>query len=167
MSAETTDTANAGEQSTERQQSEWKAPASQEELDRIINDRLARERKKYEGHSDYKAKAEQFDKLQESQKSNEQKTAEALAKAQKDAEDARVDALKYRLGTKHKLSDEDVDLFLTGRDEATLTAQAEAVAKRLATAAKQGNHVAREGATSPAVGGGDEREFARALFGGK
>lgn len=40
---------------------EFKAPASQEEFDRIINDRLARDRKKFDGHDDFKAKAAKWD----------------------------------------------------------------------------------------------------------
>lgn len=41
--------------------SEFTPPASQEEFDRILNDRLARERKKFDGHEDFKAKAAKFD----------------------------------------------------------------------------------------------------------
>lgn len=40
---------------------EFKAPASQEDLDKIVNDRLARERKKFEGYEDYKSKAEKWE----------------------------------------------------------------------------------------------------------
>lgn len=42
---------------------EFTPPASQEELDKIINAAVARTHKKYEGFEDYKAKAEQFDQL--------------------------------------------------------------------------------------------------------
>lgn len=38
-------------------------PKSQDEFDRIIQERLARESKKFEGFDDYRAKAEKFDKL--------------------------------------------------------------------------------------------------------
>lgn len=46
------------------QQQQWAAPASQEELNRIIEQRLARERAKYAGFDDYKAKAEKHDALE-------------------------------------------------------------------------------------------------------
>ena len=61
MSEETTTTANAGDSPEQTE-----APAqsfSQEDVDRIVNERLARERKKYEGFDDLKTKAEQFDAL--------------------------------------------------------------------------------------------------------
>lgn len=36
-------------------------PASQEDLDKIVADRLSRERKKFDGHDDFKAKAAKWD----------------------------------------------------------------------------------------------------------
>lgn len=59
--SDTETTANAGDST---QQVEHQAPDqtfSQEDVDRIVNDRLARERKKFEGYDDFKAKAEKFD----------------------------------------------------------------------------------------------------------
>ena len=44
-------------------ETEFTPPASQEELDKIINAAVARTHKKYEGFEDYKAKAEQLDQL--------------------------------------------------------------------------------------------------------
>jgi hypothetical protein len=44
----------------------YKAPESQEELDRIISDRLGRERDKFKDYDALKTKAEQFDRLQQS-----------------------------------------------------------------------------------------------------
>lgn len=59
MSEEATTTANAGDSPT---QPEAQGQSfSQEDVDRIVNDRLARERKKFEGFDDIKAKAEKFD----------------------------------------------------------------------------------------------------------
>lgn len=40
-------------------------PATQDELDRIITDRLTRERAKFEGFEDFKAKAAQFDAIKD------------------------------------------------------------------------------------------------------
>jgi len=57
-------------------------PASQADLDRIIADRLSRERGKYGDYEDLKAKAAKFDEVTEAQKTAEQKAAEALAEAQ-------------------------------------------------------------------------------------
>lgn len=61
---------------------------SQADLDKIVQDRLARERAKYEGFDDLKKKADEFDKLQEAQKTELERANEARAKAERDAADA-------------------------------------------------------------------------------
>lgn len=53
-------------------------PASQEELNRIIADRLARERSKFADYDELKAKAQQLAGLEEAAKTAEQKQAEEL-----------------------------------------------------------------------------------------
>lgn len=58
---------------------EYTPPASQADLDRIIGERLARERAKYADYDALKAKAEQFDAAQEASKTTEQKTADRIA----------------------------------------------------------------------------------------
>lgn len=81
MSEETTTTANAGDSPTPTE-----TPAStfsQEDVDRIVNDRLARERKKYEGFDDLKAKAEQFETAASERDTLAQKVAEFEAKEQR------------------------------------------------------------------------------------
>lgn len=61
----------------------------------------------------------------------------ALEKAQREATEARqaaqeavVDALRYRIAAKHSISDADAELFLTGADEATLERQAARLVER-------------------------------------
>lgn len=53
--------------------SEFKAPESQEALDKIVNDRLARERKRFDGFDDFKAKAEKWDAHEAHSKPEEKK----------------------------------------------------------------------------------------------
>jgi uncharacterized membrane protein YqiK len=53
--------------------STYTAPKDQAELDRIINERLARERNKYKDYNDLKTKASKFDELTEAQKSELEK----------------------------------------------------------------------------------------------
>lgn len=55
-------TAPAGENND--QGSEYKAPATQADLDRIVQDRVARVHTQYAGFDDFKAKAEQADVFQ-------------------------------------------------------------------------------------------------------
>lgn len=128
----------------------FKAPQSQEELNRIIAERLARERAKYADYDDLKRAAAEAEKV-----------AEAKAALERERDQAKAEALRLRIAAKHGISDEDADLFLTATDEATLERQA----TRLAAATKKtGNYVPREGqSVRPAAGG--EREFVRQLFG--
>lgn len=73
---------NSGETESvksESEQSEWKPPATQQQLDRIIRDRLNREREKYADYAEAKKKAEEFDKLQEASRTDLEK---AQARAQ-------------------------------------------------------------------------------------
>ena len=55
---------------------------TQKELDQIVAERLKRERSKYEGFEDIKAKAAKFDELQEASKSELQKATERAEKLQ-------------------------------------------------------------------------------------
>ncbi len=114
--------------------------------------------------------------IEEANKTEAQRTADRLKAAETDAANARRDALRFRIASKYKIDDEDADLFLTGADEESLTKQAERLVAREATrradaeaaeaeAKRRGNHVPREGTTSPAVNKSDH-EFVTALFGG-
>ena len=55
---------------------------TQKELDAIVADRLKRERTKYEGFDELKAKAAKFDELEEASKSELQKATERAEKLQ-------------------------------------------------------------------------------------
>lgn len=83
---------------------EYKAPQTQEELDRIVQSRLAREREKFADYDDVKKRAEEFDKIQESQKTELQKSADAAAKAEQRATDAEMRALRLEVATEKGLS---------------------------------------------------------------
>jgi hypothetical protein len=56
---------------------EFQPIASQADLDRILGERLARERAKYEGFDDFKKKAEEFDKAAEAARTDQEKAVEA------------------------------------------------------------------------------------------
>lgn len=74
---------------------EFKAIASQEDLDRIISARLAREHSKFADYDAIKAKAEQFDKA-------EQASLSEIEKERKAREAAEAELTKYR--TKEQVS---------------------------------------------------------------
>lgn len=69
-------------------------PASQEELDRIIGQRLARAEAKYAGFEDIKARAEKFDAMEEQNKTDLQKALDRAAAAEALAADASAKALR-------------------------------------------------------------------------
>ncbi|PYY32361.1 hypothetical protein [Curtobacterium sp. MCBD17_030] len=128
---------------------------TQSEVDRIVKERVARERAKYADYDELKAKAD-------GAKTVEQKLADLEGKYS--AAEAR--AIRSDIAAKHGISAEDRDLFLTGTDEATLTAQAERLAAREADRKKNGNVAPKEGTTTTTGGPSkDMREFTRTLFG--
>lgn len=82
MSETTENTAEAGDQG---QQQEHADTFSQEDVDRIVADRLARERKKFEGYEDYKAKADALDGIAAERDELAKKVAEHEARVKHDA----------------------------------------------------------------------------------
>lgn len=132
---------------------------TQADVDRIVADRLKREREatkaKYADYDDLKAKAEGA------------KTAEErMAELEKEIAATKHEALKRRVQAAHQISDEDADLFLTGTDEESLTAQAKRLADRESERKQKNNVSPREGNNPKSNEGEAEmREFARNIFG--
>lgn len=137
---------------------------TQADVDRIVQDRLAQQAKNKFG--DYEALKTEAGKS----KTLEERVAEMESRASK----AEQDALRATVAAAHGISTKkgangepsDADLFLTGTDEATLTAQAERLAGRAAEQKKHGNIAPKEG--NPVAQTGDEkadlREFTKKLF---
>lgn len=145
-------TTEGGEQQEQKPQT-----FTQADVDKIVRDRLAQQAKnRFGDYDDLKAKAE-------GAKTVEQKLADLEAKHA----EAEARALRSDIATKHGISAEDRDLFLTGSDEATLTAQAKRLAERIADQKKNGNRAPKEGATNNNRDDAKDgmREFTRNLFG--
>ena len=146
---------------------EFKPITSQDDLNRIITERISRERAKFSDYADIKAKAERFDELEAANKSEIERAADAKAAAERERDEARAEALRLRIATQHGISDaDDIDLFLTGTDEETLTKQAQRLTQRSEDRKKTGNHAPREGTTPADPPKDDLREFTRQLFQG-
>jgi hypothetical protein len=128
---------------------------TQADVDRIVRERLARQAKNEFGDYDtLKAKAAGAQTVEQKLADLESKYAAAEARA-----------LRSDIAAKHGISAEDRDLFLTGTDEATLTAQAQRLAARDADRKKQGNVAPEEGKTKTSGTTDVElRQFARDLF---
>lgn len=114
MSEQPTTPAPAPEQSAPVAQPEAPKPEpakpeqsfTQSDVDRIVRERLARE-----GIADLKAKAAKFDELDEASKTAEQKAAEALAKAQRDAETLTLTNLRLMAAVDHGVDRDHRDLI--------------------------------------------------------
>lgn len=100
-------------------------------------DRMKAERD--EARKSAKANAEaakELAALKQSQMTETERTAARLAEMERETLAARAEALRFRIATRHGISDEDAELFLTATDEATLERQATALAARSAAAAQ-------------------------------
>jgi len=164
---------NAPEGQSEQQndggdKSGFTPPATQADFDRIISERVTRERSKYADHADLKAKAAKFDALEAANLTESEKTANRLAAA--DAEVATVpakvaDALRDSL-IALGIVPESRKVLLTASDPESLMAQVKAIQELDADRKKTGNHVPREGNTPAAGKAGEGLEAVRSLFGG-
>lgn len=133
---------------------------TQAEVDRIIADRLKRDDVK-----GLKAKAAEYDKLLDAQKTAEQKSAEAQRAAEARAIEAEAKAIRYQVAAEDGHSREDADLFLTGTDEDTIRTQSKRLRERDGDKQKRGNYVPKEGQTPKNQSKDDPmREITRGLF---
>lgn len=98
-------------------------PASQDELNRIVESRLAREREKFAGFDDLKAKAARLDAIEEQNKTELQKAQERVAAAEKAANEATTLAAKATVAATKGVP---MDL-LSGSNKAELEASADAL----------------------------------------
>ena len=95
---ETTEQQNLGEQYAKSQES-WKPPASQEDFDRMVADRLDRERRKFADYDELKTKATEYDKAQEAALTEQQKLAKRAEEAERRAAEAETKALRAEVAS--------------------------------------------------------------------
>lgn len=150
-STTTDQSAQTGQTVTEQDGTDWKAEA-----------------RKWENRAkENRAAADELAALKDSQKTAEQRFEDRLREVEQRAADAETKALRSDIAAEHGITAQDRDLFLTGTDEETLTAQAKRLAERETERKKQGNHAPREGDTKQAGNANEQsaREFAGELFG--
>lgn len=115
------------------------------------------------------AAAKRLAEIEESQKSEAEKAADRIAKAEAEAASVPVkvaEALKAHLVPLHGIDAERAELFLTATEPELLLKQVAALVGESDKRQKR-NHVPLEGNNSTASTGGDDmREFTRQLFGG-
>lgn len=153
MSDSTKKTAEAGENVEQTTEAGFNAPQTQEDLDRIVQKRIERERAKYADYDDLKRRAEKADEL-ESVAADLRKRVESF-----EARDARA-ALVAKVAKDNGV-DADLLAEMRGESEDDLIAQA----KRLVDRLKPASPVIPGQAKSPENAPRDElREFTRQLF---
>ncbi|QCB93305.1 hypothetical protein [Cellulomonas shaoxiangyii] len=158
----------ADDSTTEQQPTGEEQPAggfkpitSQEDLNRIIGERVARTKAQFGDYDDLRAKAARLDEIEQANLSEAEKAASRIAALERELEATRSGALRARIQAKFGIADEDADLFLTATDEDTLTKQAERLAERRT---KTANRDPFAGRTPTTAGDDPMREFARQLI---
>ena len=138
---------------------------TQEELDSIIEGRLARERQKYADYEDLRAKASKYDEYQEQSKTELQKEKE-----KSDALQAKLTALEKE-GTVRQVREKvakDTSVpaeLLTGEDEESCKKQAEAILKFAKPKNYAGTRSRAKKITEHHEADDAMREFAHQIFG--
>jgi hypothetical protein len=106
----------------------------------------------------------QLDEIEASKLSDIERAQKEAADAKELAAKAQGEALRYRIATKHGISDEDAELFLTGADEATLTRQAARLVERTPGTTNPKPDLSQGGKPTPPAGDDPVRAFTRDLF---
>lgn len=158
LNAQTNNTANAGQNTQNTAGSTQNVETktfTQEELDRIINERLERERKKYADYNDLKKAAEELQKIKESQMTEQEKLQAKLAEYERTMADKELElaSLKAEQIKTKVLTEMGLPLSwssrIFGTTEEEIKADAEELKKLLGV---QGKPIG--GGTNPANGGG-------------
>jgi hypothetical protein len=139
---------------------------SQDDLNRVIDDRLKRERSKFSDYKDLKDKAAKFDELDAANKTEIEKANDRATKAESEAAalpSKVAEALRAHLVDLGVVSKDD-EVLLTASDPDALLAQVKRLNERAEDRKKNGNVVPKEGANTPTATS-DERTFVRELFG--
>ena len=136
-------------------------PATQDDLNTIINAPLHRERAKFADYDEIKAKATKHDEAVEAEKSETQKAIERAEAAEAALVAKEAEALRLTIATRHGITGDHLDL-LSGVDEAELEAKAAKIAA-LITKAPRGPVIPSQGSTPSDAPLGAAQQFAEAF----
>lgn len=132
---------------------------SQADVDRIVRERVNRERAKFADYADLQKAAARLKEIETADLTAQEKAATAVAEAKAEAEAARADVARYRVAAAHGIStDTDIELVGAGTEE-----QVEERAKRigaLLAAERELAELKASGKTSPPLGRPAVREWA-------
>lgn len=157
---------NEGQQAGNSQSEKFEPITSQEQLTKLIGDRINKVKSQFADYDDLKTKASQLDALSEASQTETEKATKRATKAETERDSARAEALRLRIAVEHNISLEDADLFLTCTDEESLRAQAKRLSDREADRKKNGPLAPREGQTISRPADDNDAAFARSLLSG-
>lgn len=146
-----------GVEETNGQTAEFQAITSQEDFDKAIQSRIARERAKFADYEQVKADAAELASIRDAQKTAEQKQAEELATAQAQIAELTAARARAEVAAAKGVPPE----LLTGSNQEELEASAEALIKFKADSNRAGYQAANEGRGSGANGTSTADSFAR------
>ena len=156
------ETANVQEQTTQEAEVKETKTFTQDEMNKIVSERVKKERAKYEGFDEIKNKAAKFDELQEASKSELQKAEDKASKLEKELNDMK--AAETIRKAKANVSEETgipVEL-LSGETEEACKEQAEAikqyVAQEIERAKMNGYPVVRDAGESKPISSNSTRD---------
>jgi hypothetical protein len=125
------DAARQEHEESVRQEAEDKGKTlTQAEVDKIVADRVARERKKFADYDDLKKKAARLQQIEDGQKTEAQKLNDQLAAQSVELQELRVEKIRRAAASAAGL-DPDLAEFITAADEGEATEQARKLAERL------------------------------------
>lgn len=138
---------------------------TQAELEQKIGERLARERQKYEGYDDLKAKAAELDEIKAANASEIEKAQGKATKAEQRAADAEAKLLRYEVAQEKNVPGRLVPL-LTASSKEELESQADLILENAKPADPDFDGGPRDPAPEPKTPEQEHNDVVTALFGG-
>lgn len=139
--------------SQEQKGGEYTPPASQEELDKIVESRLARERQKFSNYDELKSKAAKFDEAEREKMTQAERDAQRIQELEAEMSTLRLNEKAAEIAREFDIE----PALLRGSSEEELRSHAELLSKSLSAYRPAGAKVPGEGAQSNQVNspGGD------------
>lgn len=166
---------NQQDQTDQESQTDEDRQQDQQEQERQYDhkyvDRLRRESQRYRNEAKTNAAAaKRLAELEDSQKTEAQRSADRVARLESDLANERSATLRFKIASEFKIDSDDAELFLTASDEETLRKQAERLQARDSGNRQQIPSPTRSWGSgegrSPDQQGDPDLAFASDLFGG-
>lgn len=134
---------------------------TQEDVDKVVESRLERERKKFGDYDELKETAGKVDSIKSEYEDKLKAAGEEKSAVEKERDSAKLETVKVKAVHEFKLSDE-LSEFINGEDEKTIREQAEKLSKGV-----KGGSVKIDKTPKPDEKTSDTKKIAKGLFGKK